>query len=80
MKKVVSSNFQLTAPIESVIFKQFRKLNSNVTLGLVSRILEVDEFLVLEDKNNAIVTRMDFLNFVGSNQLKAVSNDNVHTN
>lgn len=64
-KKVVSFNLPLTSTVESALYKQFRKVPSNTTLGLVSRILEIDDFLVVEEPLS-IVTRMDVLNFVKS--------------
>lgn len=64
-KKVVSFNLPLTSSVESALYKQFRKVPSNTNLGLVSRILEIDDFLVVEEPLS-IVTRMDVLNFVKS--------------
>lgn len=61
--KVVSYNLQLTSTAESALFKQFRKVPANTILGLVSRILEIDEFVVVEEPLS-IVTRMDVLEFV----------------
>lgn len=62
-KKVVTFNLALTSTVESALFKQFRKVPSNTHLGLVSRILEVDDFVVVEDPLS-VVTRVDVLNFV----------------
>lgn len=62
-KKVVTFNLSLTSTVESALYKQFRKIPSNTILGLVSRILEVDDFVVVEEPLS-IVTRLDVLNFV----------------
>lgn len=49
--------------MEKALFKQFRKVSKNTHLGLASRILEKDNFLVIEESND-IVTRMDLLAFI----------------
>lgn len=62
-KKIVSQNLQLSSTVESALFKQFRTVSTITILGLASRILEIDEFIVVE-KPLAIVTRMDVLGFI----------------
>lgn len=62
-KKVVTFNLPLTSSVESALFKQFRKVSSNTNLGLVSRILEIDDFVVVEEPLS-VVTRLDVLNFI----------------
>lgn len=64
-KKVVSYNLPLTSTVESALFKQFRKVPANTILGLVSRILEIDDFVVVEEPLS-IVTRIEVLDFVKS--------------
>jgi len=59
----VSFNLQLSSTVESALFNQFRKVPANTILGLVSRILEVDEFAVVEEPLS-IVTRLDVLEFI----------------
>lgn len=70
-KKVVSMNLQLSSPVETAIFKQFRKVKSDTILGLVSRILEIDEFAIVGETNE-MITRMDLLSFMSKG--KAASN------
>lgn len=92
-KKIVSQNYQLNDPIEKALFKQFRRVTQDAVLGLVSRILETDEFVVVVDEADrpiSIVTHFDWLNFVahdskaastvGTTVSKAVSNGIVSTN
>ncbi|KAJ6637068.1 Cystathionine beta-synthase [Pseudolycoriella hygida] len=62
-KKVVTFNLSLSSKVKSALFKQFRKVPSNTILGLVSRILEIDDFLVVEEPLS-VVTRLDVLEFV----------------
>lgn len=69
-------NLQLNLPVEKALFKQFRKVPKNTCMGLVSRILEKDNFLVIEETND-IVTRMDLLAFITKNELK---NETVNVN
>lgn len=89
-KKVVSQNYQLAEPIDKALFKQFRRVSKDAVLGLVSRILETDEFLVVVDEADrpiSTVTHLDWLNFisddtkaantVGAPVAKTVSNGSV---
>lgn len=62
-KKVVTFNLKLTSTVESALYKQYRKVPSDTILGLVSRILEMDDFVVVEEPLS-VVTRLDVLNFV----------------
>lgn len=65
-KKVVSQNYSLSAPVERAIFKQFQRVTKDAKLGLVSRILETDEFVAVVDDTNrcvSIVTHLDLLSF-----------------
>jgi len=62
-KKVVTFDLPLTSTVEYALYKQFRTVPSNTILGLVSRILEVDDFVVV-DEPLSIVTRLDVLKFV----------------
>lgn len=69
-KKVVSQNYQLSDPITKVIFKQFQRVNKNTILGLVSRILETDDFVAFVDEANhpvGVITHIQLLNFVANN-------------
>lgn len=66
-KKLVSQNYRLTDSIEKALFKQYRKEKSATLLGLVSRILETDEFVAVIDDNDhctSVVTHLDLLTFV----------------
>lgn len=77
-KKVVSMNLQLSSPVETAIFKQFRKVNSDTLLGLVSRILEVDAFAIVGETNE-VITRMDLLGFLAKGKT-ATNGSNGTTN
>lgn len=73
-KKVVSQNYQLTDPIDKIIFKQFQRVTEHMNLGLVSRILEIDEFVaVVNDTGRAIgtVTHMQLLEFISDGKKSA---------
>ncbi|XP_055298225.1 cystathionine beta-synthase [Sitodiplosis mosellana] len=66
-KKVVSQNYQLANPIDKALFKQFRRVAKDTVLGLVSRILETDEFAAVVDEADrpiGVVTHLDWLNFI----------------
>lgn len=71
--KIVSLNLQLSLPVEKALFKQFRKIAQSTHLGLVSRILEKDTFLVIEGSNQ-IVTRMDLLAFISNEAKNGIAN------
>lgn len=65
-KKVVSQNYQLDSPIGNAVFKKIYRLTENDVLGLVSRILEIEEFVAIVDENNrpvGVVTHIDLLSF-----------------
>lgn len=66
-KRVVSMNLQLTDAVDRAVFKQFRKITVDTELGLVARILEMDEFAIVVDDDGRyrFVTRMDLLTFIG---------------
>lgn len=70
--KIVSLNLQLSLSVEKALFKQFRKVAPNTHLGLVSRILEKENFLVIEGSNR-IVTRMDLLAFISNEAQNGIS-------
>lgn len=89
----MSQNYHLGDPIDKALFKQFRRVTKDSVLGLVSRILETDEFVVVVDEADrpvSIVTHLDWLNFisndsqaantVGSAVSKTVSNGRVSAN
>lgn len=64
--KMVSQNLQLDATVNTIAFKQFTKVQKTTHLGLVSRILEKDEFLTIEDDVDKIVSRIDLLDFISN--------------
>lgn len=79
-KKVVSQNYQLTEPIDKIIFKQFQRVTEDTNLGLVSRILEVDEFVAVVNgtgRSIGIITHMQLLEFI-SDATKSVQAKNVN--
>lgn len=68
-KKVVSQNYQLADPISKAIFKQFRRVKNDTVLGLVSRILETDEFVAVVDEADrpvGVITHLQLLDFVAN--------------
>uniref|UniRef100_A0A1L8DZD1 Cystathionine beta-synthase n=1 Tax=Nyssomyia neivai TaxID=330878 RepID=A0A1L8DZD1_9DIPT len=73
MLKIGSVNIKSTQTIDKALFKQFRKIQKDTHLGLVSRILEKDPFaVIIEIKNNmeiphGIITRMDVLSYITTN-------------
>lgn len=67
--KIVSGNLKLDEPVTRALFKLFRKVEKSASLGLVSRILEKDAFLVVvnEDQTaDSVLTQNDFLQFVAT--------------
>lgn len=76
-KKVVSQNFDLNRPVKDALFKQFRTVPANTELGLVSRILEIDDFLVIGGSWD-IVVRSDFLSYVASGPKASNGSSNGH--
>lgn len=78
-KKVVSQNYQLTDPIDKIIFKQFQRVTEHTNLGLVSRILEIDEFVAVVNGTGrpiGVITHMQLLEFISSGS-KSVHGKNV---
>ena len=75
-KKVVSQNYSLADPINKAIFKQFQRVTEQTILGLVSRILEIDEFVAVVNATGqpiGVITHMQLLDFI-SNGTKSVKN------
>lgn len=73
-KKIVSQNYKLADPIDKALFKQFRRVAKDAVLGLVSRILETDEFVVIVDETDrpiSTVTHLDWLNFIADDSKAA---------
>lgn len=67
--KIVSQNLNLNDTVDKIAFKQFSKVTKTAHLGLISRILEKDTFLMMVDDSNAefkIVSRMDLLDFIAN--------------
>lgn len=64
-KKVVSQNLQLDEPVTKALFKQFRTVPADTPLGLVARILETDQFLVI-DGTWVTVERSDLLVYIAA--------------
>lgn len=65
----MTQNYQLGSSIEKALFKQFRRVTLETVLGLVSRILETDEFVVVVDEVDhpiSIITHLDLLEFVAN--------------
>lgn len=65
--KIVTGNLNLAEPVTRALFKLFRKVARDTCLGLASRILEKDNFLVVVDedqKPETVVTQNDFLAYV----------------
>lgn len=78
-KKVVSQNYNLNDPIDKAIFKQFRRVTEHTILGLVSRILETDEFVAVVNASGrsiGVITHMHLLEFI-SNGKKTVEDKNT---
>lgn len=69
-KKIVSQNHRLNElSIEKVIFRKFYRVTKGTILGLVSRILEIEEFVAVIDEMDrpiGIITHIQLLNFIAS--------------
>lgn len=68
-KKIVSQNYRLNEFIEKVIFRKFYRVTQGTHLSLVSRILEIEEFVVVVnemDRPIGIITHIQLLNFIVS--------------
>lgn len=68
-KKVVSQNFRLADPIKKAVFKQFQRVTKDTVLGLVSRILETDEFVAVVDETDrpiGVLTHLQLLDFIAN--------------
>lgn len=58
----------------------FRRITKDTVLGLVSRILEIDEFVAVVDENDrlvSIITHFDLLSFVADDSKAANTIDSV---
>lgn len=68
MPKVMSGNVALSEPVTRALYKLFRRVNKATELGLLSRILEKDSFVVVLDDDNvspaAVLTQTDLLTYV----------------
>ena len=67
--KIVTGNIKLDEPVTRVLFKLFRKVTKDTILGLASRILEKDPFLVVVNEDESpetVVTQNDFLGYVAT--------------
>lgn len=65
--KIVTGDMKLEESVSRALFKLFRCVEKNTSLGLASRILEKDNFLLVVDedqKPEMIVTQNDFLAYV----------------
>lgn len=77
-KKIVSQNFKLSDSIESAIFKKFYRVTKTDVLGLVSRILEIEDFVAVVDESDRLIgtiTHIELLNFISS-----IPNDECNKN
>lgn len=66
-KKMVSQNYQLDKSIENAMYQQFYRVKKDTALGLISRILETEEFVgVVDDSNHitGVINHLDLLNFI----------------
>lgn len=65
--KIVTANIKLEEPVTRALFKLFRKVDKETSLGLASRILEKDNFLVVVNEDEtplSVITQNDFLAYV----------------
>lgn len=53
MNCIVSKKVEFSDPIEKALFKQFRRVDVNTSLGKVSRILEKEPFVVVVTKSES---------------------------
>lgn len=68
-KKIVSQNYQLNDSIEKIISNKFYRVTKETNLGLVSRILEIEEFIAVIDETDhpiGVITHIQLLNFIAS--------------
>lgn len=84
-KKVVVQNYKLIDPIDNAIFKQFRRVTEQTNLGLVSRILEIDEFVAVISATEhpiGVITHLQLLDYISrgtkSCEEKSVTNGIYH--
>lgn len=67
MKKVVSQNYRLDDSIEHVIFHKFNSVKDDTNLGLVARILEIDDLVAVVDGENrltGVINHLQLLEFI----------------
>jgi len=84
MSNLIANKVRPESPVESVLYKQFKKIYLHTTMGKLSRILDIDHFaLVVHEQKQftgagrtstkevivGIVTRIDLLNFVTSREV-----------
>lgn len=82
MSRLISSAVKLTDFVEKAMLKSFAKATSKMTLGLASRILEKESFIVVldESKDNAIlgiINQSHILNFITRNNDMIISNNHT---
>lgn len=74
LNRLLNDNLPITSTIDRFIFKQFRKVQSTINLGRVSRILEREPFVVVihfdtvndvqVEKVDGIITKEKFLDYL----------------
>lgn len=77
MRKARNMNLSLQVPVSAALFKTFRRVPSDASLGLVSRILDKDAFVVVEG-TWLHVRNEDLYDFVAAGEKKAASQTNGH--
>lgn len=56
-------NLSLSTPVKDALYKQYRTIPQTSNLALAARILEKDDFLLIEG-NDFLITRKDILEFI----------------
>lgn len=76
MSSLVRSQVKSNDPISDALVKQFRKVSPETTLGLISRILEKDSFVLVtkqdlqKEQVIGLITNIDLLNYITENENK----------
>lgn len=89
MSELMRAKAKPSDPVENIVYKQFKTVTLNTKLGLLSRMLDTDHFvLVVQDQRQfegqgkesmkkmifGIATRIDLLNFIAQNMENHLDN------
>lgn len=73
LSDLISGKLQRSDCVEQIMKKEFRKIDLRTTLGIISRILEKENYAVVldeekEDRFVGILTQIDLIDFIDNSK------------